>query len=49
MGYEKDSRGPKVEVGIVYSARVFIWLYHGNEDPDGEQVESSAKSREDKS
>ena len=37
-----------MEVGIVYSARVFIWLYHGNEDPDGELVESSAKSREDK-
>ena len=35
-------------VGIVYSARVFIWQYHGNEDPDGELVESSAKSREDK-
>ena len=27
---------------------MFIWLYHGNEDPDGELVESSAKSREGK-
>ena len=38
-----------MEVGIVYSAQVFIWQYHGNEDPDGELVESSAKSREGKS
>ena len=37
-----------MEVGIVYSARVFIWLYHGNEDPDGELVESSARLREGK-